>query len=288
MFSVVVLTLNEERALGACLASVRGCDDILVLDSGSTDRTVEIARSSGARTLVHPFETFAQQRTHAHRAGRLRHPWVFHLDADERFTPELFAECLAWGDPDAIDGAYVAPRMLVNGSWVRRSTDFPAYQARFAHRERFRWIQSGHGQRERPDMRMATLAHAYTHETLAAGEAAWLEKHRRYAWIEAEHHTSQNASFSSAALSLLGTDRLERRRALKRLSYALPARPALRFLYQYVLRGGFLDGRAGWLYCRLLARYEAFAGEAMRARRTGSVRGALPAPQASRSSKTTR
>src|SRR4051794_15194449 len=93
MFSVLILTLNEERDLPRCLASVGNCDDVVILDSGSTDRTVAIAEQAGARVFVRPFDDFAGQRNHAQREIRFRHPWVFHLDADEQLTPDLIAEC---------------------------------------------------------------------------------------------------------------------------------------------------------------------------------------------------
>ncbi|HRE06350.1 MAG TPA: glycosyltransferase family 2 protein [Opitutaceae bacterium] len=267
MFSVLVLTLNEERALPACLASLRGCDDVVVLDSGSTDGTQAVARAAGARVFTHPFESFAAQRTHAQTNLSLRHPWVFHLDADERFTPELHAECASWPADAPFDGAYVAPRMLLHGRWVRRSSDFPAYQARFVHRDRFRWIQVGHGQREAPGQRLATLRASYEHDVLIHGEAAWLEKHRRYAREEAARHLATVTEAGPTVRALVSGDPLLRRRALKQLSYHLPARPFLRWSYQYLLRGGFLDGRAGWQMCRLLAQYERFAVDALRAAR---------------------
>ena len=262
MFSVVILTLNAESTLPACLASVRGCDDILVLDSGSTDRTFEIASDNGARWLAHPFESFALQRAHADLHGNCRHPWAFHLDADEEFTPELLRECMAWGDPAHLDGAMAAPRMMYREKWIRHSTDYPVPQARLVHRGRFKWIQAGHGQREAPGMRMARLRSDYVHHFMAGGEAAWLQKHRAYARLEAEQHLA--APPDTTRGDLFSADGLRRRRALKRLSYHLPFRHTLRLLYQYLLRGGFLDGAQGWRYCRLLARYEAFAGEALR------------------------
>lgn len=264
MFSVVILALNEESLLPACLESVAACTDIVVIDSGSTDRTVDIARKAGARVIFHPFTSFAQQRSFADQQGELRFPWVFHLDADEQFTPELFAECLAWGDPSTLDGAFVAPRMLFNGKWLRRSTDFPAYQARFVHHERFRWEDLGHGQREAPGQRMGKLKSAYLHHFFATGEQAWLEKHRRYAEKEAAAHLASATMNPRNWRALYDRDPLVRRRALKRLSYSLPARPYARFIYQYVLRGGFMDGAAGWRYCWLLAQYERFAALSLR------------------------
>jgi len=262
MFSVIVLTLNAEKTLPACLASIRGCDDMLVLDSGSMDATAAIARQAGARFLTHAFESFAQQRTFADKHGGCRHPWAFHLDADEEFTPELFQECLAWGDPGRCDGAWAAPRMIYREKWLRHSTDYPTLQARFVHRGRFRWIQSGHGQREAPDMRMTRLHSDYLHHFMACGEAAWLDKHRIYARLEAEQHLSTRPPIHWRGF--LSGDSTLRRRSLKSLSYHLPCRPALRFLHQYVIRGGLLDGAPGLHYCRLLARYEAFARDALR------------------------
>lgn len=261
MYSVVILTLNEEQRLPACLASVADCDDIVVLDSGSTDRTVDIAAQAGARVVVNRFENFAQQRNFAHAAVSFRHPWLFHLDADERFTPELHRECVDWTAPDTIDGAWAAPKMLWRGRWIPRCTDFPAWQARFVRPDRFRFIEVGHGQREAPDMRLAYLQHNYLHDLSADGVEGWLSKHRRYARAEA---ATQFGATTLPWREALAPDRLVRRRALKQLSYRLPLRPVFRWIYQYVLRQGFRDGAAGWEYCLLLARYEAFAQAELR------------------------
>lgn len=264
-FSVVVLTLNEERNLPGCLASLAGCDDIVVVDSGSTDRTVEIARAAGARVLVNPFVNFAQQRNFAHAAAAFRHPWVMHLDADEQMTPELIAEC---GDTAAanaaLDGCYVAPHMMFHGRWLRRCTDYPAWQARFVRWERFSFVQSGHGQREAPGLRLGRLRAGYLHDISIHDPAEWEAKHRRYARQEAEEILSDPTPVRELLRRILAGPALARRRAVKRLSHFLPGRPLLRFVYQYFLRGGFLDGRAAWGYCRLLARYEGFASAELR------------------------
>jgi len=264
-FSVVILTLNEATRLPACLASVAGCDDVVVLDSGSTDATADIARAAGARVLVNRFVDFAQQRNFAHTAAHFQHEWVFHLDADEHMTPELYAECsrVATGRPD-LDGFYAAPHMMFDGRWLRRCTDWPAWQARFVHRDRFRFVQSGHGQREAPGLRLGRLQGGYTHDISVGSPVEWDAKHRRYARQEAEEILRHNDRFGSLLQRACLGDGLERRRALKQLSYSLPVRPLLRFIYQYFLRGGGLDGAGAWRYCRLLARYEGFAAEALR------------------------
>lgn len=264
MFSVVILTLNEEKNLPHCLGSLAGLDDIVVLDSGSTDRTAEVARSAGARVAINRFESFAAQRNHANQLIAFKHPWVFHLDADERMTPALIDECAeqARHDPLDTDGFWVAPRMLFRGRWIPRCTDFPAYQARFVHAARFTFVQVGHGQREAPAMRMAKLRGNYLHDLSADGESALVEKHRRYAKQEATAFLSRTSSRSLQRL--FSSDPLARRRAIKELSQHLPARGPLRFCYQYFARGGFLDGRAGLAYCLLMARYEHWIAQEIR------------------------
>jgi len=262
MFSVLILTLNEERNLPRCLASLAGCDDIVVLDSGSTDATVRIAREAGARVFTRAFDSFASQRNHAQRNIPFGHPWVFHLDADEQLTPELSAECRDASSRSDLDGFYAAPKMIFEGRWIPHCTDYPAWQARFVRAPGFTFIDAGHGQRESPEMRMGRLRAPYLHDLSSDGEDAWLDKHRRYAREEARAQLADSGGPGVGAA--LSGPRLSRRRALKRLSYSMPARPLLRFIYQYFLRGGFLDGRAGWRYCRLLARYEGFASEALR------------------------
>ena len=269
MFSVLILTLNEASNLPRCLASLNGIDDVVVLDSGSTDDTMSLAHRQGARVFHRPFDNFAAQRNHAHRAIPFRHSWVFHLDADEEFTAELRAECgaIAASAPQILDGYFVAPRMMFMGRWIRHCTDYPAWQARFAHVTRFEFVEVGHGQREAPHLRLGRLQASYLHHIDASGTDAWLEKHRRYARAEARQHV---ASASPRAADVFMRDALGRRRALKRLSYTLPARPTLRFIYQYLLRRGFLDGAAGLHYCRLLARYERFTVEEIRRLRSRS------------------
>jgi glycosyltransferase involved in cell wall biosynthesis len=259
MYSVVILTLNEEIALPGCLLSLKECNDIVVLDSGSTDATASIAAAARARVFTRRFDTFAGQRNFAQTQIPFLHRWVFHLDADERMTPELDGECRAAVKASDLDGFRVAPKMFFEGRWVRHCTDYPAYQARLVQAPRFEFTQAGHGQRERATMTLANLRNSYTHDLSIYGRDAWLEKHRRYAKAEAMglREESQDDSIGR----LLSADRLSRRRALKRLSFRLPFRPTLRFLYQYGLRGGFLDGKQGLDYCMLLARYERFISE---------------------------
>jgi glycosyltransferase involved in cell wall biosynthesis len=264
MFSVVILTLNEERNLARCLESVRACDDIVVLDSGSTDQTLAIAESFGARIFSRRFDDFAGQRNHAQRAIPFKHPWLFHLDADEQMTPALLAECerVVTANPGSVDGWWVAPRMIFEGRWIRHCTDYPAYQARFVRVPEFEFVQVGHGQREAPHMRMDRLKANYLHDLSSEDEAAWMAKHRRYAVAEAAEQ--RRLAGRRHWRQLFDHSPLIRRRALKHLSHHLPFRPTARFIYQYVLRGGWLDGRPGLRYCLRLRCYEQFVADALR------------------------
>lgn len=266
MYSVLILTLNEERDLPRCLASIRGCNDIVVLDSGSTDRTVEIARAAEARVFFRRFDNFAAQRNYAQREIPFRNDWVFHLDADEQFTPELDLACRVASARRDVNGFFVAPKMFWDGHWIPHCTDYPAWQARFVRAPQFEFIEVGHGQREALSTRMDRLPANYLHDLSSGGTTEWLEKHHRYARAEARQYLS-DAAHGRSWRELFAQDSLRRRRAVKRLSYSLPGRPLLRFIYQYVTRGGFLDGAAGFHYCRLLARYEAFTTDELRKQR---------------------
>ena len=270
MYSAVILTLNEERALPACLASLRGCDDIVILDSGSTDSTVSLARAAGARVFVRPFDTFAGQRNYALKSIAFRNPWVLHLDADERMTPELDAECKVASGRTDLDGFRIAPKMMFEGRWVRHCTDYPAYQARLVRLPGFEFIQVGHGQRESPAMRTENMRASYLHDISIYGVASWIQKHRGYAKAEAAHVADAESEAARPWGALVSGSALTRRRALKRLSFSLPLRPVFRFIYQYILRLGFLDGRQGLRYCLLLARYESFISEEIAKIREGN------------------
>ena len=256
--SVLVLTYNEEENLPRCLASVAWADDVLVLDSFSTDRTVETAHAHGARVRQRAFDSFAGQRNWGIDEGDLRYDWVLHLDADEVVPPGLRDELVEIAAGRGGRPAYrVASKMMFQGRWLRHAGMYPAYQVRFGRRDRLRFVQVGHGQRETlPAEEVGTLQHALEHYSFSKGLHEWFAKHNQYSSDEAAE-ALRGADAAVDWRGLAAADRTRRRRALKALAARLPMRPALRFLYMYALRRGFLDGRAGLAYCRLLATYEA-------------------------------
>ena len=255
--SVLILTFNEEDNLPRCLDSVAWADDVLVMDSFSTDRTLEIAAARGARVIQRKWDHFAGQRNYGLDHGGFRHEWVLHLDADEVVTPELRDELLRTAASAGQDAYRVASKMMLQGRWLRRAGMYPAYQVRFGHRDRLRFKMVGHGQREcLPPERVGTLAHPLVHYSFSKGYGDWFEKHNRYSTAEAIQALAEAESGERDWAGLISGDAVRRRRALKQLAARMPFRPTLRFLYMYVLRRGFLDGAAGYTYCRLLSTYE--------------------------------
>ena len=258
MISILILTHNEAANLPACLAAVKWSDDILVVDSHSTDDTVAVARAAGARVLLNPFVNFAAQRNFGLEQGGMRHEWVLHLDADEVVTPEFVEELRRAIQAPEVDAYRVPSKMIFQGRWLKYSGMYPTYQVRLGRREKLKFVQVGHGQREtlRPE-RLGTLRNALLHYSFSKGVADWVVRHNRYSTDEARHFVE---SVAGQALDWAGLwspgDAVRRRRAMKQLAFHLPFRPACRFFYLYFLKRGFLDGRPGFHYCRLLAFYE--------------------------------
>jgi glycosyltransferase involved in cell wall biosynthesis len=255
--SVLIVTCNEELNLPRCLDSVKWSDDVLVVDSFSTDRTVDLAQKGGARGLQNRFVDFADQRNFGLANGNLKHDWVLHLDADEVVTPELQRELVARASGGEKDAYRVASKMMFQGRWLKYSGLYPSYQVRFGKRDRLGFVQVGHGQRENLEpARVGTLQEPLLHFSFSKGIADWLERHNRYSTAEATHFLETAGAQSIDWPGIFAPDPSRRRRALKVLSGRLPCRPTMRFLYMYLFRLGFLDGRAGLTYCRLLAFYE--------------------------------
>jgi glycosyltransferase involved in cell wall biosynthesis len=254
--SVVILTVNEEVNIEACLASCARCDDVHVLDSGSTDRTVEIAERLGASVHRHAFESFGVQRNWAIDNVPLKHEWVFHLDADERFTPALWAALgdLLRDNPSEA-GFFVPEKLMFMGRWLKRAGAFPKYQMRLFHKERMRFRDYGHGQREVTEGAIGLVTEPYLHYALSKGLDDWIDKHNRYSALEADRVT-RGLREPWSWRALVSMERLGRRRAWKELAYRLPCRATVRWAVTLFVHGGILEGQAGRTYARLMALYE--------------------------------
>ncbi|HIK32054.1 MAG TPA: glycosyltransferase family 2 protein [Oscillatoriales cyanobacterium M59_W2019_021] len=257
MFSIYILTHNEEIDIAACIESAQLSDDIIVVDSYSRDRTVEIAKRYRVRLVQHAFESHGKQRTWMLREVPTQHDWVYILEADERMTPDLFRECEDAAKSDRYIGYYVAERVMFMNRWIRYSTQYPRYQLRLFRKDRVWFDDYGHTEREVCDGETGFLTETYPHYTCSKGLSRWIDKHNRYSSDEAAETLRQLQQGSIDWHKLFfGKTEVERRRALKDLSLRLPFRPLIRFLYMYFILKGCLDGKAGFAWCTLQAFYE--------------------------------
>ena len=253
MFSILILTQDEELNIEDCLKSISWCDDIWILDSGSTDRTLEIAEKNGCHILHRKFDNFGNQRNYAIDTAKFKYQWVFDLDADERFTSRLKNECEDIVRRDEKSAYYCANKMMLLGKWIKHSSQFPVYQMRFHKLGEIRFVPHGHGQREGEAKRgLGYLKEAYIHYNFSKGLGDWFQKHAKYALREAD----QQLIDETAGGRVEGNDALAKRRRLKRFVANLPGRSWIKLFYLLFVKRGVLDGPAGWLYCRMQAHYE--------------------------------
>ncbi len=260
--SVLIPAKNEAANLAACLASVAWCNDLVVVDSGSSDRTAEIARAAGARVVDFKWNgEFPKKKNWALASVAWKNDWVFIIDADERATPELQAAMRTALTQNTHPGFYVNRRFWFLDGWLNHCGYYPSWNLRF--------FRHALGRYEKPAGAAATGSgdnEVHEHIELQGttgylgGEmehyafpdiATWVEKHNRYSNWEARLQLEGLENDAS------GLDPgLARKRRLRRLAWSLPFRPALRFFYHYVWRAGFLDGYRGYVFCRLMAWYE--------------------------------
>ncbi|NEO31473.1 MAG: glycosyltransferase family 2 protein [Symploca sp. SIO3C6] len=257
MFSIYILTYNEQLDIAACIESAQLSDDIIVVDSYSSDRTLEIASRYQVRIVRHQFESHGHQRTWMLKEVPTKYDWVYILEADERMTPELFAECTQALQSMEYIGYYVAERVMFMNRWIRYSTQYPRYQLRLLQKNKVWFTDYGHTEREVCEGATGFLKETYPHYTCSKGFSRWIDKHNRYSSDEATETLLQLETGKVNWQNLFwGRSEVERRRALKNLSLRLPGRPLVRFFYMYFLLGGFLDGQAGFAWCALQAFYE--------------------------------
>jgi glycosyltransferase involved in cell wall biosynthesis len=255
--SILIFTLNEEENLSACLDSIEWCDDIHVVDSFSTDATHEICHQRNVSLIEHDFEGFGSQRNWALGELDLKHDWVLILDADERVPSELAFEINRLARSSVADiGAYrLTRRFYLWGRWLRYSSLYPTWVVRFVHKSRIEFLNRGHGETQVVNGGIGQLENHLIDENLKSLDD-WFERQIQYARRDAEFEIESQRS-SRSHVALFSSDPLQRRMALKRIASFLPFRAFFYFFYSYVLRFGFLDGRDGFVFCRMKAVYQA-------------------------------
>ncbi|HEY8932946.1 MAG TPA: glycosyltransferase family 2 protein [Rariglobus sp.] len=263
--SILIPAKNEIANLRACIESASFADEIVVVDSGSSDGTQELARSLGAQVVQFQWDGgFPKKKNWALAHVPWKHEWVFILDADERITPALADELRAIIRSPSCDGYYVNRRFWFLDGWLMHCGYYPSWNLRFFRHRLGRYEQfAGVGDTQSGDNEVhehvilqgkaGHLKHDMEHYAFPT-ISIWIEKHNRYSNWEARLLRSEDGSAAAAHAAI--TPALARKRRLKRLAGRLPFRPALRFFYHYVLRAGFLDGYRGYVFCRLMGFYE--------------------------------
>jgi glycosyltransferase involved in cell wall biosynthesis len=229
--SVTVVTWNEEERLRRCLESVAWADEIVVVDAGSEDKTVEIARGFTDHVLVRPWDGFAPQKNFA--VERATGEWVLSLDADEEVSPELAEEIRRVIAAPSAEGYAMPRRNIFWGRWVRHGLLYPDWQLRLFRRGHGRFVERQVHESVEVDGRVERLTSALVHRSYR-DVADFIARTNRYTTLAAE-------------------DWVRRGRPIRRIDFIF--RPAGRFLSMYVVHAGFLDGWRGFLLAVLYAYY---------------------------------
>jgi glycosyltransferase involved in cell wall biosynthesis len=257
--SVLILTKNEELNIAACVASLSFSDDIVILDSLSTDQTLNIARAlPHVRSVQRPFDTEWRQRNFGLHEVSFKHPWVYICDADERVPAELAAEIAAvTGDPAVEHVAFrLRYKNIYLGKWIKHASSYPVWIMRLVKPKSVTYEIRETNVHPIVDGTVGSLKEHFIHYSFNSGLKRWFQKHNFYSTREAMEGVKIRHSPRPRLRLLRSADPMMRRRALKNLSYFLSARAFFRFVLAYIIGGGWMDGIAGMHYCLMISMYE--------------------------------
>ena len=232
LISATIVTLNEERNIARAIRSLTCADEILIVDSGSTDQTCEIAQSLGARVLTEPWRGYAAQKNYA--AGQGRHPWILSLDADEQLTPKLAAQISALKATEPAADAWSFPRLAQYlGRWIHHSGWYPDRKVRLYHRDRASWTGDFVHESVRVNGTIAPLSGDLLHFTCDS-LSRHLQTLDRYTSLSAQEIKERNQPVPILRLAL---------------------HPVWTFIRTYIFQRGFLDGTQGLTIAWMAALY---------------------------------
>ena len=267
--SVLIPAKNEEKNLLTCLESVARADEIFVVDSQSSDRSTEIVKSYGVNLVQFYFKgTWPKKKNWSLDNLQFRNQWVLIVDCDERITPELWDEIATRIKDPNYNGYYINRKVFFLGKWIRHGGKYPDWNLRlFKHKEgRYENLKTegveNTGDNEVHEHVILTGNVGYLKNDMLHEDFRdlfhWIERHNRYSNWEAQVYYNilrGKVEAGTIGASLLG-DVVQRTRFLKKIWVRLPFKPFLRFILFYFIQLGFLDGKAGYIYGRLLSQYE--------------------------------
>ena len=252
--TVVILTYNEEINIKQSLSNVIDwAEHVYVLDSGSTDETCNIAKEMGAEVFYRKFDTYAKQRTYAMKELPIKTEWMLFLDADEYLFDELKDEISTTITSTDFDGFYLKRRFYFMNGWIKYGGYYPTWILRlFKHK-----LASCHrdmNEHIKVDGKVGYLKNDFVDEN-QKGITDWLDKHNRYVSFEAQellNFEENKKNNKKDVMSNLFGSQAERKRWIREKIWnpLLPpfVRPFIYFFYRYIIRLGFLDGKAGFVY----------------------------------------
>jgi glycosyltransferase involved in cell wall biosynthesis len=267
--SVLIPAKNEEQNLPVCLDSLSRADEIFVVDSQSGDRSVEISEQYGAKVIQFFFNgRWPKKKNWSLDTLPFRNEWVLIVDCDERIPPALWDEIAEAIQSSDYDGYYLNRRVFFLGQWIRHGGKYPDWNLRLFRHAKGRYENlsteeiPNTGDNEVHEHvilngRVGYLKHDMLHEDFR-DLYHWIERHNRYSnWEARVYHNLLTGMTEDGTIgaSWLG-DAVQRKRFLKTVWVRLPFKPLLRFVIFYIVQLGFLDGRAGYIYARLLSQYE--------------------------------
>ena len=267
--SVLIPAKNEESNLPACLESVARADEVFVVDSQSSDRSIEISTNYGANVVQFYFNgRWPKKKNWSLDNLPFRNEWVLIVDCDERITPELWDEIASVIQDPNYNGYYLNRRVFFLGQWIRYGGKYPDWNLRlFKHKSgRYENLNTedipNTGDNEVHEHVILDGKVGYLKNDMLHIDFRdiyhWLERHNRYSNWEARVYyniLTGNDESGTIGANLFG-DAVQRKRFLKKIWVKLPFKPLLRFILFYFIRLGFLDGKAGYIYGRLLSQYE--------------------------------
>ncbi len=255
MVSILILTKNEESNIERCINSVSWSDDIVVFDSFSDDRTVELAEKLGARVVQRKFDNWSAHQNWGVENIRFKHPWIYYTDADETCDETLRGELLALEEKgDGFSAFQVRRKDFFMGRWLKRSQIYPTWITRVFRPDKIRYERLVNPVAV-VDGETGALEGHIIHYPFSHGVGHWFDRHNKYSDMEAMDligEVSEEFRFAE----LFSRDAVIKRRALKTLAYRMPGRPLLMFGYLYFFRLGLLDGLPGFRYSVMRSMYE--------------------------------